>query len=153
MPDIARKFHVKDGKKIYIRIGESPPIIREGKINEGAFFIVVGDDLGEKRIRLSDQEALDIAYRIITMYQMHIRIYRKLDRQSYQEYKQRMEIRNEGKEVETEIIRFVINAGGETTIDEIKRTLGSKYADYLETLEKKGLIILKENKVLLNISK
>jgi len=153
MPIIVRKTHEKDGKKIYIRIGESPPAVKEGKIKEGAFFIIVGDDEGEKKIRLTDQEALDIAYRIITIYQMHIRVYRKLDKMVYQEYKHRMENikKEEEKELENDIIKFLIRSGGEATIEEIRDLLGVKHADYLHVMERNGLVILKGNKVSINM--
>ncbi|WP_338604501.1 hypothetical protein V6M85_06570 [Sulfolobus tengchongensis] len=152
MPVIVRKTHEKDGKRIYIRIGESPPAIKEGKVKDGAFFVIVGDDDGEKKIRLTDQEALDIAHRIITIYQMHIKMYRKLDRQVYQEYKHRLETTGETKDLESDIIKFIIRAGGETTIENVRDLLSPKHADYLHVMERNGLIVIKGNKVSLNLS-
>lgn len=152
MPIIARKSHTKDGIKIYIRVGESPPVVKDGKIKEGAFFVIVGDDTGEKSIRLTDQEALDIAYRIITIYQSHVRLYRKLDQKTYEEYKQT----HSGKEsnnMELEIVRFLISRGGESTVEEIRTMLGVKYADYLPIMEGDEIVKIVGNKVILNIKK
>lgn len=153
MPVIVRKTHDKDGKRIYIRVGESPPAVKEGKIKDGAFFIIVGDEEGEKKIRLTDQEALDIAYRIITVYHMHIRMYRKLDKKVYQEYKHRMEVEDEEKDLESDIIRFIIKAGGETTVEKIRDALSPRHADYLHVMEKNGLVVVKGDKVFLNLNK
>lgn len=153
MTIIVRKTHEKDGKRIYIRIGESPPAVKDGKIKDGAFFIVVGDDEGEKKIRLTDQEALDIAQRILTIYQLHIRIYRKLDKKTYQEYKHRMESQTIDERLENEIIRYLIKSGGEATVEEIRDLLSVKHADYLHTMERNGLVIIDGNKVILNMKK
>jgi hypothetical protein len=158
MTIIVRKTHKKDGKRIWIRVGESPPIIKDGKIKDGAFFVIVGDDEGEKMIRLTDQEALDIANRIILVYNMHIKKYRELDKILYREYKLRMdsesldeEEEEEDKYLEAEILEFLIKSKGETTIEEIRRNLGVKHADYLNFMEKLGMVKIIENKVKLNL--
>ncbi|QIW24071.1 hypothetical protein EWF20_07890 [Sulfolobus sp. S-194] len=153
MTIIVRKTHEKDGKRIYIRIGESPPAVKDGKIKDGAFFIIVGDDEGEKKIRLTDQEALDVAQRILTIYEMHVKMYRKLDKKTYQEYKHRVESLRNDERLENDIIRYLIKSGGEATVEEIRDLLGVKHADYLHIMEKNGLVIIDGNKVILNMKK
>ncbi|ARM76790.1 hypothetical protein [Acidianus manzaensis] len=148
MPIIGRKSHTKDGQKIYIRIGESPPAIKDGKVQEGAFFIILGDDMGEKSIRLTDQEAIDLANRIITIYQLHVRMYRKLDKKTYEEYKQSHTANNE--KIEHEIVKFLLKSGGQCTIEDIRESLSVKHADYLTHLEKEGVVKIKGNNVFLN---
>ncbi|BCU70145.1 hypothetical protein [Stygiolobus caldivivus] len=153
MTIIVRKTHEKDGKRIYIRVGESPPAVKEGKIKDGAFFIIVGDDDGEKQIRLTDQEALDIAQRIMAVYHLHVKIYRKLDKKTYQEYKERMRVPESDEKLENDIIRFLIRSGGEATVKDIRDSLGVKHADYLHTMEKYGLVIVDGDKVILNMGR
>ncbi|QGA69070.1 hypothetical protein [Sulfolobus sp. E11-6] len=156
MPIIVRKVHKKDdGSTVWIRVGESPPVIKDGNVIDGGFFIRVGDDKSDKIIRLSDQEALDIAYRIIEAYRRHVRIYAKLDELSYEEYKRRKEVIKDEDEdeiekieekknltpekIETELIKYLITVGGETTLDKIREDLGEEYAAYLKTMKNKGI--------------
>lgn len=69
-------------------------------------------------IRLSDQEALDIAYRIIETYRRHVRTFAKLDELSYEQYKRTKRAENEEEEeltpelMEREIINFLRDIGG-----------------------------------------
>ncbi|AAK42027.1 hypothetical protein SULI_13565 [Saccharolobus solfataricus] len=158
MPIIVRKVHKKDdGSTVWIRIGESPPVIKEGNVIDGGFFIRIGDDKSDKIIRLSDQEALDIAYRIIEAYRRHVRIYAKLDELSYEQYKRSKELAKDEDEediekieekknltpdkIEAELINYLITAGGETTLDKVREDLGEEYAAYLKTMKNKGIII------------
>lgn len=159
MAIIVRKVHKKDdGSTIWIRVGESPPVIKDGNVIDGGFFIRVGDDKSDKIIRLSDQEALDIAYRIIESYRRHVRIFTKLDELSYEQYKRSKEVIKEDDEeeeirkieekknltpdkIEGELIDYLIAAGGETTLDKIREELGEEYVAYLKTMKNKGVRI------------
>ncbi|MEM0173094.1 MAG: hypothetical protein QXV69_05640 [Sulfolobaceae archaeon] len=153
MTIIVRKTHKKGEKRIWIRIGESPPVIKEGKIKDGAFFVIVGDDEGEKKIRLTDQEALDIANRIIIAYRKHIRQYMELDKMAYAEYKQRVkeEEKISEKEIELELLEYLIKNKGEVNIEDLRKDLGVKHADEVFRLERKGIVKIIENKVRLLI--
>ncbi|AOL17484.1 hypothetical protein BFU36_13035 [Sulfolobus sp. A20] len=153
MPIIVRKTHNDNGKKIYIRVGESPPIVKDGKIKDGAFFIIVGDSEGEKSIRLTDQEALDIAQRIIIMYHSHVRVYRKLDRKVYEEYKEMKNKDARDLELENEILKFLLKSGGESTVEEVRNMLGIRYADYLNQMEMQGLVEIIGNRVIVKREK
>ncbi|ACP34580.1 conserved hypothetical protein [Sulfolobus islandicus Y.G.57.14] len=160
MPIIVRKVHKKaDGSTIWIRVGESPPVIKDGNVIDGGFFIRIGDDKSDKIIRLSDQEALDIAYRIIEAYRRHVRIFTKLDELSYEQYKKSKEVVKDEEEdeeeiekieekrnltpdkIEAELIDYLTAAGGETTLDKVREDLGEEYAAYLRTMKNKGIII------------
>ncbi|QGR19219.1 hypothetical protein [Stygiolobus azoricus] len=90
MAIIVRKIHKKnDGGIVWISIDEVPPIIKDTSVVDGAFFVRISDDKGDKVIRLTDQEALDIAYRIIEAYKRHVNEYPKLNQRAYEEYKKR----------------------------------------------------------------
>ncbi|WP_238026804.1 MULTISPECIES: hypothetical protein [Metallosphaera] len=137
MAIIVRKVHKRDdGTTVWIRVGDSSPIIKDGSVIDGGFFIRIGDDSGDKMIRLSDQEALDIAYRIIEAYRRHVRTFAKLDELSYEQYKRTKRAENEEEEeltpeiMEREIINFLKDLGGESTLEEIRSALGEEYAAY-----------------------
>ncbi|ABP95264.1 MULTISPECIES: hypothetical protein [Metallosphaera] len=138
MAIIVRKVHKRDdGTTVWIRVGDSSPIIKDGSVIDGGFFIRIGDDSGDKMIRLSDQEALDIAYRIIETYRRHVRTFAKLDELSYEQYKRTKRAENEEEEeltpelMEREIINFLRDIGGESTLEEIRSALGEEYAAYV----------------------
>ncbi|EHP69734.1 MAG: hypothetical protein RXS23_08335 [Metallosphaera yellowstonensis] len=138
MAVIVRKVHKRDdGTTVWIRVGDSPPVIKEGSVIDGGFFIRIGDDSGDKMIRLSDQEALDIAYRIIEAYRRHVRIFAKLDELSYEQYKRIKQVESEDEteellpeKLEQEVINFLKENGGESTLEEIRSVLGEEYAAY-----------------------
>ncbi|BCU66706.1 hypothetical protein HS7_01430 [Sulfolobales archaeon HS-7] len=154
MTIIVRKVHSKGGKHVWMRVGESPPIVRDGRIKEGAFFIVIGDDTGDKSIRLSDEEALDIANRIISSYNSHIREYRLLDKKTYAEYKMKMESEDDDTEenIGREVLEFLLLHNGKSTIEDIRNQLGTRYADSLSYLERRGLVSIKENVVSIKLN-
>jgi hypothetical protein len=141
-------------------------VIKDGNVIDGGFFIRIGDDKGDKIIRLSDQEALDIAYRIIETYKRHIRIFAKLDELSYEQYKKSKEVMKDNDEddevkrieekrnltpdkLEGELMDYIIASGGETTLDKVREELGEDYVAYLKTMKKKGVKI-EGNKVKLD---
>ncbi|BBD73154.1 hypothetical protein HS1genome_1543 [Sulfodiicoccus acidiphilus] len=85
---IVRKIHTKkDGGNVWLRVTEEPPSMKNENPSDGYFFVRVGDDSGDKVIRLSDEEALDVAQRILESYRRHVKIYEKLEDESYRMYK------------------------------------------------------------------
>lgn len=119
------------------QVGESPPVIKEGSVIDGGFFIRIGDDSGDKMIRLSDQEALDIAYRIIEAYRRHVRTFARLDELSYEQYKRTRMAKDEeeveelsAETLEKEVINYLKENGGEATLDELRIALSEEHAAY-----------------------
>ncbi|AWR98373.1 hypothetical protein [Metallosphaera hakonensis] len=138
MAVIVRKIHRReDGSTVWLRVGESPPVIKEGSVIDGGFFIRIGDDSGDKMIRLSDQEALDIAYRIIEAYRRHVRTFARLDELSYEQYKRTRMAKDEeeveelsAETLEKEVINYLKENGGEATLDELRIALSEEHAAY-----------------------
>jgi len=94
---IIRKIHTKkDGKSVWLRVSEEPPTIKNKNPVDGYFFLRIGDETGDKVIRLSDEEALDLAQRILESYRKHVRLYERLEDESYKMYKMKSENDEEG---------------------------------------------------------
>ncbi|BCU71051.1 hypothetical protein [Stygiolobus caldivivus] len=103
MAIITKKIHKKnDGGIVWISIDEVPPIIKDTSVVDGGFFIRISDDKGDKVIRLSDQEAIDIAHRIIEAYKRHINEYPRLSQKAYEEYKRKNQNPSESEDIDNE---------------------------------------------------